>query len=88
LQVTSTLHSPSNVVIAVEDSGPGMDSNDVNRIFDPFFTTKPHGMGMGLSICRSIVETHDGRLSARSAAGRGSVFEITLPVAAGTLRLM
>jgi PAS domain S-box-containing protein len=88
LQVTSTLHSPSNVVIAVEDSGPGMDSNDVNRIFDPFFTTKPHGMGMGLSICRSIVEAHDGRLSARSAADRGSVFEITLPVAAGTLRLM
>ena len=41
LQVTSTLHSPSNVVIAVEDSGPGMDSNDVNRVFDPFFTTKP-----------------------------------------------
>ncbi|MGC2767866.1 MAG: ATP-binding protein [Candidatus Acidiferrum sp.] len=41
LQVTSTLHSPSNVLIAVEDSGPGMDSNDVNRVFDPFFTTKP-----------------------------------------------
>ena len=82
LQVTSTSYSPGNVVIAVEDSGSGMDSNDVNRIFDPFFTTKPHGMGMGLSICRSIVEAHDGRLSARSAVGRGSVFEITLPVGA------
>jgi signal transduction histidine kinase len=82
LQVTSTSYSPGNVVIAVEDSGSGMDSNDVNRIFDPFFTTKPHGMGMGLSICRSIVEAHDGRLSARSAVGQGSVFEITLPVGA------
>lgn len=82
LQVTSTLCSPDKVVIAVEDSGPGMNSNDVNRIFDPFFTTKPHGMGMGLSICRSIVEAHDGRLSARSVVGRGSVFEITLPVGA------
>jgi PAS domain S-box-containing protein len=82
LQVTSTSYSPGNVVIAVKDSGSGMDSKDVDRIFDPFFTTKPHGMGMGLSICRSIVEAHDGRLSARSAVGRGSVFEITLPVGA------
>ena len=82
LHVTSGFRSPGNVVIAVEDSGPGMESKDVNRIFDPFFTTKPHGMGMGLSICRSIVEAQDGRLSARSAVGRGSVFEITLPVGA------
>jgi PAS domain S-box-containing protein len=78
LQVTSTLH-PDGVAIAVEDSGPGMDPRNVDRIFDPFFTTKPHGMGMGLSICRSIVEAHDGRLFARSAADRGSVFEIVLP---------
>lgn len=79
LRITSTLHAPDEVVIAVEDSGPGMDPKDINRIFDPFFTTKPHGMGMGLSICRSIVEAHDGRLSARSAANRGSIFEIALP---------
>ena len=82
LHVTSAFRSPGNVVIAVEDSGPGMESKDLNRAFDPFFTTKPHGMGMGLSICRSIVEAHDGRLSARSAVGRGSVFEMTLPVGA------
>ena len=82
LHVTSAFRSPGNVVIAVEDSGPGMESKDLNRVFDPFFTTKPHGMGMGLSICRSIVEAHDGRLSARSAVGRGSVFEMTLPVGA------
>ena len=79
LQVTSTLHPTDGLVIAVEDSGSGMDPRNVDRIFDPFFTTKPHGMGMGLSICRSIVEAHNGRLFARSAADRGSVFEIVLP---------
>jgi len=79
LQVTSTLHPTDGVVIAVEDSGSGMDPRNVERIFDPFFTTKSHGMGMGLSICRSIVEAHNGRLFARSAADRGSVFEIVLP---------
>jgi PAS domain S-box-containing protein len=79
LKVTTTLHAPDKVVIAVEDSGPGMDPKDVNRIFDPFFTTKPHGMGMGLSICRSIVEAHNGSLSTRPADSRGSVFEIALP---------
>src|SRR6516165_2883415 len=79
LQVTSTLHPTEGVVIAVEDTGLGMDPRNVDRIFDPFFTTKPHGMGMGLSICRSIVEAHNGRLFARSAADRGSVFKIVLP---------
>ena len=86
LQVTSTLHSPSNVVIAVEDSGPGMDSNDVNRIFDPFFTTKPHGMGMGLSICRNIIETHGGKLRLARTSRDGSSFEIALPISANGSR--
>jgi PAS domain S-box-containing protein len=79
LQVTSTLHPTDGVVITVEDTGLGMDPRKIDRIFDPFFTTKPNGMGMGLSICRSIVEAHNGRLFARSAADRGSVFEIVLP---------
>jgi PAS domain S-box-containing protein len=79
LQVTSKFRAPQSVLIAVEDSGPGIDPKNVNRVFDPFFTTKSHGMGMGLSICRSIVEAHDGRLSTRPAAYRGSVFEIVLP---------
>jgi PAS domain S-box-containing protein len=78
LRVTSTLRAPDHVLIAVEDTGPGIAPKDVNRIFDPFFTTKPHGMGMGLAICRSIVEAHGGHLSARSAPDRGSVFEIAL----------
>ncbi len=80
LQLTSSLSTPYNVLIAVEDSGPGIDMKDLSRIFDPFFTTKSQGMGMGLSICRSIVEAHNGRLSTRSAPDRGTVFEITLPV--------
>jgi len=80
LRVSSTLPKPDSVLITVADSGPGLDSKDVNRIFNPFFTTKSQGMGMGLSICRSLVEAHSGRLSARSGAERGSVFEVTLPV--------
>jgi signal transduction histidine kinase len=50
-----------------------------NRIFHPFFTTKSQGTGMGLSICRSIIEAHNGRLSLRSASDRGSIFQISLP---------
>jgi signal transduction histidine kinase len=63
----------------VEDSGPGIDPENVDRIFHPFFTTKSQGTGMGLSICRSIIEAHNGRLSVRSASDRGSVFQISLP---------
>jgi C4-dicarboxylate-specific signal transduction histidine kinase len=79
LRVKSVIREPDGVLILVEDSGPGIDSENVDRIFNPFFTTKSQGMGMGLSICRSIIEAHNGRLSARSAADRGSVFQIELP---------
>ena len=79
LRVKSVISEPDGVLILVEDSGPGIDSENVDRIFNPFFTTKSQGMGMGLSICRSIIEAHNGRLSARSAADRGSVFQIELP---------
>ena len=67
------------MLILVEDSGPGIDPKDLDRIFDPFFSTKSHGMGMGLSICRSIVEAHAGRLSVSPGAGGGAVFQIILP---------
>ena len=79
LRIKSVSREPDGVLVMVEDSGPGIDAENVDRIFNPFFTTKSQGMGMGLSICRSIIEAHDGRLSARSAAPRGSVFQIELP---------
>ena len=79
LGVKSAIRDPDGVSITVEDSGPGIESENVDRIFHPFFTTKSQGMGMGLSICRSIVEAHNGRLSARAANDRGSVFQIELP---------
>jgi PAS domain S-box-containing protein len=79
LRLKSAVSDPEGILITVEDSGPGIDPENLDRIFHPFFTTKSRGMGMGLSICRSIVEAHHGRLSARSVADRGSVFQIALP---------
>jgi signal transduction histidine kinase len=67
------------VRIAVEDSGTGIDRGYVDRIFDSFFTTKPHGMGMGLSICRSIIESHGGRLWFSSRSSHGTTFYVQLP---------
>ena len=67
--------------LAVLDTGKGIARGEQERIFEPFFTRKPNGMGMGLAICRTIVEAHGGRISARSRAERGSVFEVTLPAA-------
>ena len=77
----TTQRTPSGVRIAVADSGTGIDPDNVDRVFDTFFTTKSYGMGMGLSICRSIVEAHGGRLSASSAHPHGSMFEVVLPAA-------
>jgi PAS domain S-box-containing protein len=70
----------SGVVVAVQDSGPGLNPESLDRLFDPFYTTKPGGMGMGLSICRSIVEAHGGRIWASRAAGLGVTVQFTLPV--------
>lgn len=69
--------------VAVADSGTGIDPARLDRIFEPFYTTKPEGMGMGLSICRSIVEAHGGRLWADSHAPHGSIFRFILPTASG-----
>jgi signal transduction histidine kinase len=63
----------------VRDSGTGLDPRDSERIFDAFFTTKPGGMGLGLSISRTIVEAHGGRLWATSNEGRGATFQLALP---------
>ena len=66
--------------IVVQDSGPGMAPESINRVFDPFYTTKSGGLGIGLSICRSIIEAHEGRLWATAGERRGAVFVFTLPV--------
>jgi signal transduction histidine kinase len=67
------------IFVAVRDSGPGIDPEHVERVFEAFYTTKSGGVGMGLSICRSIVEAHGGRLWAEANEPRGAVFQFTLP---------
>ena len=68
------------VLVAVRDSGPGLAPAALERLFKAFYTTKPDGLGMGLSICRSIIEAHGGRLWASANSPRGAVFQFTLPV--------
>jgi signal transduction histidine kinase len=68
------------VLVSVTDTGPGISSENADRLFDAFFTTKSSGMGMGLSICRSIIQAHGGRISAVSSAGPGARFQLTLPL--------
>ncbi len=70
----------THVLVAVEDSGPGLDPRSLDRLFDAFYTTKPQGLGMGLAISRSIIEAHGGRLWAMANASRGAVFQFTLPI--------
>jgi C4-dicarboxylate-specific signal transduction histidine kinase len=79
LEITANRQGPAGVLITIEDSGPGMSTENIKRIFEPFYTTKPQGMGMGLTICRSIVESHGGRLvAARSLLG-GLAMQVSLP---------
>lgn len=79
LTVKTAKQDPDSVLVSIEDSGTGIDPANVVRIFEAFFTTKSHGMGMGLSICRSIIEAHNGRLWASSDVDRGAAFNILLP---------
>jgi signal transduction histidine kinase len=79
LTVKSEAQPPNDVVISVADSGTGIDPKDIDHIFEAFFTTKSNGMGMGLSICKSIIEDHGGRLWASPNLKHGSVFNISLP---------
>jgi PAS domain S-box-containing protein len=75
----------NGVLVAVRDSGPGVDPERVERVFEAFYTTKPSGLGMGLSICRTIIGTHGGRLWADANEPRGAVFQFTLPAAGESL---
>jgi PAS domain S-box-containing protein len=80
LRVRTEPHGRDAIIVAVEDSGPGIDPDRLDSIFDPFITTKASGMGLGLAICRMIVERHGGNLSALSDGKNGARFQFVLPV--------
>ncbi len=79
LLISSAVDDSKSVVVVVRDSGAGLDSKSLERLFEPFYTTKPQGMGMGLAICRSIIEAHGGRLWATTNRDRGASFHFSLP---------
>jgi signal transduction histidine kinase len=75
-----TEKSDSNgALVAVRDSGPGLELETVDRLFEAFYTTKVQGMGIGLAVCRSIIQAHGGRLWARANVPCGAIFQFTLP---------
>ena len=71
-----------SVLVAVQDTGLGIDPANLDRLFDAFYTTKPDGLGIGLSICRTIVEAHGGKLWAHADVPQGAIFQFTIPSAA------
>jgi len=79
LQISTETDAAGGALVTVRDTGPGLDPTSVDRLFEAFYTTKPGGMGMGLSICRSIIEAHGGRLWACANEPWGAVFQFTLP---------
>jgi len=78
LVIRTQRHDADQILVAVEDTGIGIESENLNRLFGAFYTTKPDGMGMGLSISRSIVETHGGSIWATRNSGAGMTFQFTL----------
>jgi len=80
LHITTEKDEPGNILVTVRDSGPGLTTEISERMFEAFYTTKADGLGMGLSICRSIIEAHSGRLSANSNDIRGATIQFTLPI--------
>jgi len=83
LQIRSHAHDADQVLVGVQDSGIGIDPDNQSRLFDTFFTTKPDGVGMGLSICRSIIEAHGGEVWVSRNPGPGTTFQFTLPAHRG-----
>src|SRR6201993_3032512 len=84
LLISTGTSDTGDVRVAVQDSGPGLTPAALERLFEPFYTTKPGGLGLGLSICRSIIEAHGGRLWASANVPRGATFQFTLPSTQGT----
>ena len=83
LFITTAQAEPNGVLVAVKDSGPGLAPASLEHLFAPFYTTKPGGLGMGLSICRSIIEAHGGRLWVTANVPRGAIFHFTMPTQSG-----
>jgi C4-dicarboxylate-specific signal transduction histidine kinase len=79
LSISTGRRGADETLVKVRDSGPGIDPEHLERVFDSFYTTKPSGMGLGLAICRSIVDAHGGRLWADANEPRGAVFQFTVP---------
>jgi C4-dicarboxylate-specific signal transduction histidine kinase len=84
LFITTRQAEPNGVLVAVKDSGPGLDPASLEHLFAAFYTTKPGGLGMGLSICRSIIEAHGGRLWVTANLPRGAIFHFTMPTHSGS----
>ena len=84
LSIRSQVLDNKIVEVSFHDTGVGFDLTAVHRLFDAFFTTKRNGTGMGLAICRSIIEAHDGQISATPAVPFGAVFQFSLPIADGS----
>jgi signal transduction histidine kinase len=81
LSITTEQSQAGGILVGVCDGGPGIDPEHAERVFDPFYTTKTSGVGMGLSICRSIIVAHGGRLWVEANAPRGAAFKFSLPAA-------
>jgi signal transduction histidine kinase len=79
LRLESRIDASGNVLVGVDDTGAGLAAGLLDRIFEPLFTTKSHGMGMGLAICKSIVESHGGRIWALPHQPHGTTFQFTVP---------
>jgi signal transduction histidine kinase len=81
ISITTRMHKPGGIEVSITDTGPGLDAAIADKIFNTFATTKPEGMGVGLSICKSIIEAHGGELAIRQDPGSGATFSFVLPTA-------
>ena len=80
MHIRTSVGEPDSVVVAVQDSGAGLDTTELDRVFEPFYTTKPEGLGVGLSISKSIIAAHRGRIWAVNNTEGGATFYFTLPI--------